>query len=865
MASDDKNKTPKTEQQQLEDGYRREKKKQERLFLSQHGAAQNLIEMAVDATTTVIDELFAVRGAGRKEWWNDLYRLEPAQVAAIGVQTLFDAVGNHWSYNHTVIQLGRNLEAHIFMVRLRASMISQDPRYGEANFKALENRSKQVKSDREQRYSYMTWIAEQKGYITGVQDWTERHCAICGTPIFNAVLQATEMFDYDLSLRDEHNPQSGIRNMKFTAEFEQILEDRYDQLDWRSPDFSPMLTPPNRWGESLGPYNLVSLAVRVPLVRNIRPDQTALIQRAISDGAMKPVFDALNYLQEVPYQINEKVLEALKWVAGSQERSDALSDFPALHPVKVKSWPDEDEVKDWSPKKVHAFGRSRERLVKRNKSIPSNMAVLQGDIAEAEGLIGYDFYLPHNLDTRSRVYHVPKFGHHRADHVRALFLFSEAAEIDDDTIAFLKLQVANTWGESVSDTDNRKVDKLPFDERLQWVVDNQEILLKVGKDFADDEAFAHWSKADTPFQHLAACHELYCALEHGKGYKCRLPIAFDGTNSGLQHVSASCLNAKDGGKVNLTPSAIPQDVYAIVADRVLGKVRHDKDNHPDPEVRRYARLWDAYGVNRSVVKRNVMTVPYSSKPYGMSDQIVEDLMDKLSEVAAIDGTPHPFEDDATAKRCAYYLAQHNYDAVFEEIECALPSMQFLQNLEKIMRRQGLHMEWPTAIGFPAAQNYVHTRGIRVELPLWDTEMWIKRSRWDNGKPNRLSYLEDTARINATESNDGIAPNHTHSLDATHLLMAVLKSQEYGVKNLMVVHDSFATDVASAYTMNQCLRATFVELYIDRNVYELLLEHCKSRVENPDAIEWPELPPRLGSDHQHFLDMMLVMKSEYAFS
>jgi len=82
---------------------------------------------------------------------------------------------------------------------------------------------------------------------------------------------------------------------------------------------------------------------------------------------------------------------------------------------------------------------------------------------------------------------------------------------------------------------------------------------------------------------------------------------------------------------------------------------------------------------------------------------------------------------------------------------------------------------------------------------------------------------------------------------------------------MVVHDSFATDVASAYTMNQCLRATFVELYIDRNVYELLLEHCKSRVENPDAIEWPELPPRLGSDHQHFLDMMLVMKSEYAFS
>ena len=864
MTSNGNDKTPKTEQQQLEDGYRREKKKQERVFLSQHGAAQNLIELAVDATETVIDGLFEPRGPGRKpEWWQDLYRLDPAQVAAIGVRTLFDAVGAGWSYAHTVLTLGKNLEAHIFMVRLRASMRSLDPEYGEENFKALEKKAKEKKSDLSQRYSYVSWISEKKGYITGVQDWDPRHCAIVGTPVFNAVLQATEMFELETVLRDENRPET-IRKVKFSPEFERILEDRYDELDWRTPDFSPMLTPPNRWGESVGPYNLVELAVRVPLVRNIKANQLARVHQAISDGTMKPVLDALNYLQEVPYNINEYTLAFLKWLIATNRQSE-IEDFPACDQRQVDPWPSDEELESWSPQKKAAYSRKRERQQKRNKSIPSNIAVLQSDVREAEGLLGHDFYLPHNMDTRSRVYHVPKFGHHRADHVRGLFLFAKGAAVDNDNIAFLKLQVANTWAEAVSDTDDRKVDKLPFDERLQWVVDNQEILLKVGKDFTDEDAFQHLVKADQPVQHLAACHELYRALEHGEGYQCRLPIAFDGTNSGLQHISASCRNAKDGVKVNLTPSPEPQDVYQIVADAVTAKVQHDADNHADPDVRHYASLWLKYGIDRKVVKRNVMVVPYSSKPYGMADQIVEDTMNKLSEKVALEGGEHPFDDEATAKRSANYIAKHNYETVLQVIDSCGPVMDFLQKLERVMRQQGMHMEWPTAVGFPAAQHYVRTRGQRVELPLWDTDQWLKRSKDANGRPNRLVYLQETPAIHPTESKDGISPNHTHSLDATHLLMTVLKSKEYGVGNLMVVHDSFATDVASAYTMNQCLRASFVELYIDRDVYEELLDHCKSRVDNPGDIDWPELPPRLGPEHQHFLDLMLVMQSEYAFS
>ena len=64
-----------------------------------------------------------------------------------------------------------------------------------------------------------------------------------------------------------------------------------------------------------------------------------------------------------------------------------------------------------------------------------------------------------------------------------------------------------------------------------------------------------------------------------------------------------------------------------------------------------AQMWLNYGIDRKVVKRNVMSYFYSSNEYGMAKQQREDLMQELADVENGDREKHPFEgeSDAAAK------------------------------------------------------------------------------------------------------------------------------------------------------------------------------------------------------------------------
>ena len=61
-----------------------------------------------------------------------------------------------------------------------------------------------------------------------------------------------------------------------------------------------------------------------------------------------------------------------------------------------------------------------------------------------------------------------------------------------------------------------------------------------------------------------------------------------------------------GGKAtNLTPEDVPQDIYQMVADVVLKKVKEDAQ-HGVP----YSKEWVSFGIDRKITKRPVMVVPY---------------------------------------------------------------------------------------------------------------------------------------------------------------------------------------------------------------------------------------------------------------
>ena len=90
----------------------------------------------------------------------------------------------------------------------------------------------------------------------------------------------------------------------------------------------PMAFEPYDWTpNSVGPYRLERLAVRVPLIRNASPDQKAYEKQAKRDGSMRLAMEALSSIQRVPFEINDYVYDVLLWLFNNgKEFLDEKSD-----------------------------------------------------------------------------------------------------------------------------------------------------------------------------------------------------------------------------------------------------------------------------------------------------------------------------------------------------------------------------------------------------------------------------------------------------------------------------------------------------------------------------------------------------------
>ena len=99
-------------------------------------------------------------------------------------------------------------------------------------------------------------------------------------------------------------------------------------------------------------------------------------------------------------------------------------------------------------------------------------------------------------------------------------------------------------------------------------------------------------------------------------------VATDATCSGLQILAGLARDASTARLVNVLPSDKPQDAYKVVAETA-------KPNCP-ASIQPY--------LDRKVVKRVVMTVPYNAKPYSNRGYIRDALKDKGVEIEKDDLT-----------------------------------------------------------------------------------------------------------------------------------------------------------------------------------------------------------------------------------
>lgn len=458
-------------------------------------------------------------------------------------------------------------------------------------------------------------------------------------------------------------------------------------------------------------------------------------------------------------------------------------------------------------------------------------------------------YFPCNMDFRGRVYPIPAFSFQGDDLTKGLLLLADTpAATDEKAEYWMRVAGCEFYGN----------DKVSFDDQIQWTKDNEEAILSVAADpLGKDKGF--WANSDCPVEFLGWCFEYKEMLDYKDkhngsvvGWSCGVPVAFDGTCSGLQHFSAALRDEIGGRSVNLIPGDKPRDIYGEVADKVNVVLRENAVNGTSDEyitnkfgektmkwgTKTLAQQWLAYGVNRKVTKRCVMTLAYGAKQFGFKEQILEDTLNNVY------GTDKGNMFTASKNSLALYMAKLIWQAASQTVVKAFAGMEWLQKVSNVICKEGDVVTWTTPMGLPIQQNYM--------------EMEVKKVKMRFLNVAKNFYVpEITGNIAKKKQTQGIAPNFIHSMDAAHLQLSINMCLDKGIHHFSMIHDSYATSPAQADTLFHTVREAFVKMYTENDVLMNFYEEMQTSI-SKECVDMP-LPPKKGN-----LDINQVLDSLYVF-
>ena len=673
-------------------------------------------------------------------------------------------------------------------------------------------------------------------------DWENNDCMHFGAKVIEMAVAASGYFE-------EVHSTSGIKGdnlveIRPTQELMDAWMKSEGNVLNRASRMVPMVIPPQPWADFKNGGYWGALGDRVYMLRINDINNNVFCKQyleRLDQLELTEVKRAINSLQATPWTINKRVMDVIETIlkmGGNQAGLPLVDALPQLPDLEGDFT--EEELK--AHKKAKA---DRYRLDSRRLSKAYRMKVHM-DIAKE--FSEFDkIYFPWNMDFRGRCYPLTSFSPQGDDLDKSLLLFADTPGVQsEEDIEWLMIHAANLAGE----------DKIPFEDRIQWVKDHEEYILATAKD-----PMAHiswWGNLDCPLQFLAFCfawedYKLY-TQEHGscQGWTCGIPVAFDGTCSGLQHFSAILRDSIGAAAVNIIPSAKPQDIYGVVAAKVNEILQQDAMNGTADEylendmggyvkygTKYLAQEWLNFGVNRSVTKRSVMTLAYGSKEFGFKYQILEDTIEPALLTTAPDAAA-PF---IAPMQSAAYLAKLIWNAVGKVVVKAVEGMKWLQDMAKLVCKEGHVVTWETPMGLPVQQGYMEVKNEVVRVRL-------------GGEFKRLYGFELTGNIHKKHQASGIAPNFIHSMDAAHLQMTVCMCKDRGINHFAMIHDSYAAPVAQAALMFKTVRETFHKMYTENDVLAKFQEDMEVYIKKND--KQPKMPGK-GD-----LDLSVVMDSKYTF-
>ena len=576
----------------------------------------------------------------------------------------------------------------------------------------------------------------------------------------------------------------------------------------------PMIVVPKPW-TSIDEGGFLASSVEAVRMKHGDVQQKQYARVAAKKGDMDQVFAGLDVLAKTAWKINHEVFDVMlaAWNSGDAVANLAPEKPNIVYPEEPKASEDPSARKLWMKQMKMAENQKT--------GLHSQRCFQNFQLEIARSFLNQTFYFPHNVDFRGRAYPIPPyFNHMGADNSRGLLMFAKGKELGSVGLTWLKVHLSNVFG----------YDKASFKERHDFTLDHLVDIYDSATNPLNGKRW--WLEAEDPWQCLAACIELKNALDSPDPVRfvSHLAIHQDGTCNGLQHYAALGGDSLGARQVNLEPGDRPSDIYTAVAEMIKKEISDEAAQGNE-----VAKVLEG-NISRKVVKFTVMTNVYGVTYTGARRQVRKQLEEIMPDLPYSAGVNHGVTSAYVALKIFKSLStmfNGAHDIQFWLGECA-------NRISQSLTPEQLDLLDTIAIGeAPAAREYM-IAGCRDKIDhmqfkssvIWTTPLkmpvvqpYRKTARFEvDTNLQRVSIVAPTLSdpVHKKKQLQGFPPNFIHSLDATHMLLSAIKSDEVGL-TFAAVHDSFWTHASDVDTMNRILRDAFIRMHSEDIIGRLAAE------------------------------------------
>jgi DNA-directed RNA polymerase, mitochondrial len=623
-----------------------------------------------------------------------------------------------------------------------------------------------------------------------------------------------------------------VLRLHFSDEVKELCVAAIQSAAAHNPTLLPDVRPPEPWSDVWrrggdGDWAQFSLVNRAPSRRALR--KAMGISRGLR-GNMSIVLDAINALETVPWSINTDVFHVVSRMPPLPEPAPPwLAKLLANNDGVLPSWL-QRKIMDENDE-AHDFFASIDELM----SWELDMALAAEAIKR-----GNRFFVPHRLDYRGRIYSTTLLSYQRGDSLRGLFAFADPVPIGEHGLLELKCYVAGKAKAGRS---------LSSQQRVAWVDEHYDEIRRVGETVLSGDIPTIPDAFGDPVQYMAACTELVKA-NGDPDFRTSLPISFDATCSGLQHLTA-LTGSEDGKWVNLAESDIAQDLYAAVAEKAnalmtkrywvkyrtgtnrKGEAKYKRETFgTKDEADNFVATVDAVksgyvdiDIDRDIAKQPASTFYYGATRFGMIKQIRKALKEKYGKQSK-----RSFRDEAAV------ISSTIYAAVEDAVPAATQVYEFMSELAGIYADHGKYMKWTAPTGFQV-----------INLGHGDKSAAKTIGGRLAGRRKRTKLITDETQPDKESVMRCAAPNLIHSMDAALAAMVVTAAAEEdyfyqaGIP-MAIVHDCFAAPAPRAGRLRDIVHHQMFALYNPNNMLQQIYEAAVRDLPN---VEIPK-PPPVGS-------------------